>query len=60
MIKWERPKENEKPRTRFCWSCSRKLYGNHFVWLIPEDNIKRTSHLDCAKDEVRRSREQMG
>ena len=41
--------EKEKPKYRFCWECSRKLWGNrHAVRVI--DGHERILHKCCAKD----------
>jgi len=40
-----------KPRVRFCWLCSKKLYGNHFK-EIPVDGHVRTLHKACATDVI--------
>lgn len=47
----------KKPRIKFCWHCSRKLYGNHFAeWTPKEDEIPRTVHKECKKDLQRMSK----
>lgn len=38
----------DKPRTRFCWHCSRKLQGNHFAEYQSE-NGPVVVHKDCKK-----------
>ena len=40
--------EQKKPRVRFCWSCGRKLRGNHFVEK-EIDGHKRILHKTCAE-----------
>lgn len=36
-----------KPRVRFCWACSRKLYGvSHVLRVI--DGCERILHATCA------------
>ena len=37
-----------KPRTRFCWLCSRQLYGRQFT-EIQQDGHKHAVHKSCAK-----------
>lgn len=37
-----------KPRTRFCWLCSRQLHGRQFSEKTV-DGIKRVVHKACAK-----------
>lgn len=38
-----------KPRYRFCWACSRKLYGNsHALRFI--DGYERILHGACAEE----------
>jgi len=43
----------EKPKVRCCWSCGRKLRGNHHVLMIVPlwsgDKIPRTLHKECGK-----------
>jgi len=38
-----------KPKTRFCWECSRKLHGNHFARVTFSDGLTRDLHKQCAK-----------
>lgn len=38
----------QKPRTRFCWLCSRQLQGNHHVEMVI-DGHSRILHKDCGK-----------
>lgn len=41
-----------KPRVRFCWVCSRKLYGNHYREVIFKgDGRAKIVHAQC-KDKV--------
>ena len=40
--------EELKSRVRFCWECSRQLWGNHFVER-EIDGYKRILHKQCAK-----------
>lgn len=37
-----------KPRYRFCWACSRQLYGNKYRTRIV-DNREVVLHGACAK-----------
>ena len=37
-----------KPRIRFCWHCSRKLRGNHFVEKYIHGHL-RILHKSCEK-----------
>lgn len=41
-------KNENKPRTRFCWHCSNKLQGNHFA-EFETDNGKVVVHKHCKK-----------
>ena len=41
-------KIHDKPRVKFCWHCSRKLWGRHHKILIIEGH-KRILHESCAK-----------
>jgi hypothetical protein len=36
-----------KPRVRFCWVCSRQLYGRQFA-EVEIDGLKRIVHKACA------------
>lgn len=45
-------KHPPRPRYRFCWECSRQLYGNaHRVVFV--DGIERIVHAACAKEAVK-------
>lgn len=44
----EKIMEELKPRIRFCWECSRQLWGNHFIELEVEGH-KRIMHKSCGK-----------
>lgn len=35
--------------TKFCWACSKKLWGNHKEELVI-DGYNRTLHKMCAKE----------
>jgi hypothetical protein len=38
----------KKPRVRFCWECSKKLYGRHHVEAIrKDDGLPRVLHKFC-------------
>lgn len=39
-----------KPRVRFCWVCSKKLYGSiHFVEVVyKKDGLAKIVHKVCA------------
>ena len=37
-----------KSKIKFCWLCSKKLYGNHSEVLVI-DTHSRTLHKTCAK-----------
>ena len=39
---------SEKPRVRFCWLCSKKLYGNHHREMLVDEHM-RILHKRCAK-----------
>lgn len=39
----------EKARARFCWHCSRKLYGNHFALDKTPDGREVVVHVGCKK-----------
>lgn len=51
-IKIIKPTENQKPRIRFCWVCSRILRGNQHSLLDLGDTTPRVCHISCAKDYV--------
>ena len=38
-----------KPSTRFCWVCSRQLYGRQFAEIDGPDGHKHAVHKSCAK-----------
>jgi hypothetical protein len=38
-----------KNKVRFCWMCSKKLYGNHSE-ILTIDSYPRTLHKMCAKE----------
>lgn len=41
-------KTHKKPRVRWCWSCGRKLWGNHHVEKMI-DGHPRILHETCGK-----------
>ena len=40
------------PRVKFCWECSRKLWGNYYTEIII-DRLPRILHKSCARSLVR-------
>jgi len=38
-----------KPKHRFCWICSRQLYGRQFAEIVGDDGHKHAVHKACAK-----------
>jgi hypothetical protein len=38
-----------RPKYRFCWSCSRQLYGNRHRLRMVHGNIV-VLHVECAKE----------
>lgn len=56
MSRLVEPISGEIPRVKFCWICSRKLRGNHFVYLdLLDGNPKerfRIVHKSCGQEEV--------
>ncbi len=43
-------KPEGKPRVRFCWVCSKQLYGNHHREVIYKgDNRPKIVHVACVK-----------
>jgi hypothetical protein len=38
---------------RFCWVCSKKLYGNHHATVKGPDGNERVMHKYCAKHEYK-------
>lgn len=38
-----------KPPTRFCWECSRQLYGRQFKMITGPDGHQHAVHKSCAK-----------
>ena len=53
------------PRVRFCWLCSRKLYGRHYAEKAV-DGETRIMHKECAREatdmrlEITRDRREKG
>ena len=41
-----------KPRTRFCWLCSRQLYGRQHVVILGPDGNTHPAHISCASEAV--------
>lgn len=41
--------EPKKPRVRFCWICSRKLWGNSHISVTGPDGNERIMHKFCHK-----------
>lgn len=39
-----------KPRTRLCWICGEKFWGNKFTILTLEDGYERECHKRCAEE----------
>jgi hypothetical protein len=39
----------EKPRTRFCWHCSRQLHGRAHARILGEDGHEHDVHKACVK-----------
>lgn len=48
-MNYRRPAPGEKPRYRFCWLCSKMLYGDKFVFYKDDDASEHITHLECAK-----------
>jgi hypothetical protein len=45
-----------KPRVRFCWHCSKKLWGNHYD-VVEYMGIERIVHKQCkhkAEKEIKK------
>lgn len=40
----------QRPRTRLCWICGRKFWGNKFTTIILEDGFTRECHKSCAEE----------
>ena len=42
-------KDKPKPRIRFCWVCSKRLYGRFYREVIyKKDGRPRIVHVECA------------
>lgn len=39
----------EKPKTRFCWDCSRQLHGRVHATIIGEDGERHDVHKTCIR-----------
>lgn len=53
MFLIKRPLPGEKPRVKFCWFCSKKLYGNHHRIIVDkETSLEYIVHADCATEAV--------
>jgi hypothetical protein len=48
MARWKAT--GPKPVTRFCWECSRQLYGRQFAEVVGPDGNKHAVHKSCATD----------
>jgi hypothetical protein len=55
MARWKA--KGPPPKTRFCWECSRQLYGRQFSEVLGADGNKHAVHKSCAKDPEAAERE---
>lgn len=51
-MNYRKPAPDEKPRYRFCWLCSKKLWGNKFVYFTNVDGLEHITHERCAKEDI--------
>ena len=47
MSRWK--STDSKPKTRFCWLCSRQLHGRQHSEIDGPDGHKHAVHKSCAK-----------
>lgn len=52
----EKPKKDTKPKTVFCWHCSRKLRANFHREYKHKDGHTYIVHAECAKELDRESK----
>lgn len=50
MARWKAT--GPKPPTRFCWECSRQLYGRQFKTITGPDGHKHAVHKSCGDANV--------
>jgi hypothetical protein len=54
VVVMPRATKGHRPKTRFCWECSRQLRGNAHAVVVGDDGHAHAVHVECEREIIER------